>query len=122
MNAKTLIAAISLTLAAAPGFAGDMTGGGHKMSRVEVQADVMPAGDAWLSRGEAYGTVVPVSTRSRASVLAELDAARADGLIVAGSESHGLFRDRDLISTEKRSNVMARTPDATHRANLYNGA
>ncbi len=105
MNAKTIIATIALTLGAAPGFAlaaGAMNDTTQSMSRIEVRQD-MAAAEAT----EAYSTVVPVSTYSRAAVVADLRIAQATGLRSNLGETFGSFRAGQIMSNNVQATVLA---------------
>ncbi len=103
MNARTIIATIALTLGAAPGFAAasPMNDMGSTMSRVEVRAL------ANSEPTEAYSTVIPVSTMTRAQVMADLQVAKASGLLDNVDQTYGSFRSNQILSTASRNTVVA---------------
>ncbi len=110
MNVNTLIAALTLTVAAtAPGLAAAAPAmqDHMSMSRVEVNADIAASNNGYAARGEGYSESIPVSTLSRAEVRAELQAARAQGTLGERSELYGSFRPSQIHSTMSRADVMA---------------
>ncbi len=118
MNTHTLIAALALTVAAAaPGIAAaapamqDL----KNMPRVEVNADMSMANHAYAARGEAYSESIPVSTQSRAEVVAQLHAARAEGLLEQRNELYGSFIPSQIQSTMSRASVMAQSSISASR-------
>lgn len=118
MDAKTLIASVSLALFSLAGHASDATQFATEastLSRAEVQAELARANAAGeLARpGETYGTVTVADLRangarlSRAAVVAELQRARADGSLDHTGDTYGTFRATELASTLTRAEVRA---------------
>ncbi len=110
MNTRTLISSIVLTLGAASGIASAAPAlkDGGSLSRVEVRAELTRASAAGeITRNEAWGGVAPVSTLSRADVLAELKLARANDQLADHGEAYGAVQAADFNSTRTRSAVVA---------------
>jgi len=117
MNAKTLIASISLALVGVASHASEATQFVNEpstLSRAEVRAELARAiaGGELAQRGESYGSVAAhtlnhTSTLSRAGAIAELQQARADGSLDGPSDAYGSFRPGDFTSTLTRAEVRA---------------
>lgn len=117
MNAKTLIASISLALVGVASHASEATQFVNEpstLSRTEVRAELARAiarGEL-EQRGESYGSVAAhnlnrAAPLSRAAVIAELQQARADGSLDGPSDTYGSFRAGDFVSTLTRAEVRA---------------
>ena len=122
MNAKTLIAGLLTTIAAAGAFANDdFNGEAHyqlpqastsSVTRAQVKAEFLQAQAAGqIAYGEAgFKTPVAVSTKTRAEVKSELAQAQASGEIAYGD---GAYKTQHAVSTKTRAEVRAEAIEAT---------
>ena len=130
MNAKTLIAGLVTTLAAAGAFANDQFNGeaynqlpqasASSVSRAQVKAEAIQAQHSGLiAQGEAgYKTPNAVSTKTRVEVKAEFAQARDAGEIAFGEAG---YKTPHAISTRSRAEVRAEAIEAQRQGTLLRG-